>query len=452
VNDHDDEKTAAVGLLQALIRNACVNTGEPDSGDEWKSVETLGEYLGVPGVVVEPAPGRQSVVYRIPGTTPGAPALALVPHLDVVPANVSGWSCDPFAADIREGHVWGRGALDMLNITAAMTVVFKQYLNGDAPPLPGDLILAAVADEEAGGRFGAEYLVEHEWPLVACDFLLTEVAAPTFHRTPEPALPVTVGEKGPGWRQIHAVGTPSHASQPFGSDNALVALADATLRLATTPTPAAIDDGWISFVEALGLPGSLADALKDPDRVDDAIEELALTEPVLARWAHACTHMTVAPTVMQAGTKANTIADTATASVDIRVLPGQSQDDVDAHMRKAMGEFLADRIEIEPMVVGPATRSDMAGSLWEAIADAAEQHIGTRSLVPMTIPVATDARFFRQRGVTAYGVGWFDDNTNLADMIGMFHGNDEKVSITSVNRSVTFFESVLRNFGIRTAG
>jgi acetylornithine deacetylase/succinyl-diaminopimelate desuccinylase-like protein len=451
VDSFDDVSSDAVTLLQDLIRNGCVNTGVPEGGDEWKSVRTIQEFLDDEGTVVEPSPGRQSVIYRVKGARPGAPALALLPHLDVVPANADGWSCDPFAAEIREGFVWGRGAVDMLNVTSAMAVVFKQYLSGNVPPLPGDLVFAAVADEEAGGTLGAAHLVEHEWPLVACDYLLTEVATPTFRRTGQPSLPVTVGEKGPGWREIHAGGTPSHASQPFGSDNALVALADATLRLAMTPTPVAIDEGWTSFVDALGLSDGLSADLKDPDRVDAAIDELALTEPTLARWAHACTHMTVAPTVMRAGTKANTIADQATASIDVRVLPGQSQEDVDAHMRKAMGETLADRIEIDPLVVGPATRSDVSGALWEAIGDAAEYHLGSRSLVPMTIPVATDARFFRERGVTAYGVGWFDDETEFAQMLSMFHGNDERVSVRSVNRTVAFLDSVIRSFGTHTA-
>ncbi|GBE24411.1 succinyl-diaminopimelate desuccinylase [bacterium BMS3Bbin02] len=451
MNHYGEESSDAVVLLQELIRNRCVNTGEPESGNEWRSVATIQEFLGAAGTVIEPAPGRQSVVYRIAGSTPGAPALALLPHLDVVPANASGWSCDPFAGEIRDGFVWGRGAVDMLNMTACMAVVFKRYLDGDLPPLPGDLVFAAVADEEAGGKLGAAYLVDHEWSLVACDFLLTEVATPTFQRTGEVSLPVTVGEKGPGWRELHARGNPSHASQPFGADNALLIMADATLRLAMTPTPVGIDDGWTSFVDALGLPDDLTAALKDPDSVDAAIDELALTEPTLAKWAHACTHMTIAPTVMQAGTKANTIADVASASVDVRVLPGQSQDDVDAHLRKAMGELLADRIEIEPIVVGPATRSDTSGALWEAIGDACEQHIGTRSLVPMTIPVATDARFFRERGVTAYGVGWFDDGTEFSQMIGLFHGHDERVSVVSVNRSTAFLTSVLQHFGVRTA-
>ena len=120
----------AVALLQTLIRNQCVNDGTPESGLEVRSVGTVVDYLGVEGEVFEPAPGRQSVVYRMSGTNPDAPSLALVPHLDVVPVDRAGWSVDPFAAEIVDGFVFGRGAVDMLNVTAAMTVAVRPYLVG----------------------------------------------------------------------------------------------------------------------------------------------------------------------------------------------------------------------------------------------------------------------------------------------------------------------------------
>ena len=145
----------AVSLTRELITNACVNTGDPDSGNEIVSVATLQRYLASAGTVIEPHPGRASVVYRIKGTDAGAPRLLLIPHLDVVPAEGASWSHDPFGAEISDGYIWGRGAVDMLNVTASMVAVFKSLLDGTAPPPRGDVILAAVADEEAGGVYGA---------------------------------------------------------------------------------------------------------------------------------------------------------------------------------------------------------------------------------------------------------------------------------------------------------
>ena len=128
-------------------------------------METLTDYFGKAGQIFEPAPGRQSLVYRVKGANPGAPALAFLPHLDVVPADPDGWSVDPFGAEIRDGFVYGRGAIDMLNVTAAMAAAAKPYISGEKTP-NGDLIFAFVADEEAGGRYGASHLAETHWDLV----------------------------------------------------------------------------------------------------------------------------------------------------------------------------------------------------------------------------------------------------------------------------------------------
>ena len=208
-------------LLQILIRNACVNDGTVASGFEHRSVATLRDYLGEPGVEFEPHPGRTSVLYDLPASDPAAPKLLLMGHLDVVPADGAGWQHDPFGGDIVDGFVWGRGAVDMLNQTAAMAAVFKGYLRGVGKPPAGGLAFLGVADEEAGGRWGAHYLTENHWDQVRCDYLLTEIAYPPIRTGSGPAYPVSVGEKGPFWRRFRSAGTPGHASQPYGTDNAL---------------------------------------------------------------------------------------------------------------------------------------------------------------------------------------------------------------------------------------
>ncbi len=436
-----------VELVQALIRNACVNDGTPDSGGESRSVATLAEYFGEPGHVVEPHPGRQSVIYRIPGTDPAAPSLMLLPHLDVVPVNPAGWSYDPFAAEIHDGFVWGRGAIDMLNVTAAMAAVFRRHLTGEAPRLPGDLIFAAVADEEAGGQLGAAWLVEHRPELVRCDYLLTEIATPTFAGG---GLPVTVAEKGPAWKIFRTTGTPSHGSQPYGTDNALLPLAEAVSALAAAPTPVHISPEWREFVAGIGLPAELVTRLTDPDQVDAAIEELAAIDAALARWAHSCTHLTVAPTVLASGKKHNVIPDTGEARFDIRTVPGQDRSTVDDHLRKVLGPDLYERIDIIDDSNFAANASPVGGPLWEAIGDAAESLTGTRSRLPMLIPVTTDARFFRAMGTVAYGVGLFDDRMTFGEMIRLFHGHDERVSLGSIDLTTRLLETTVARFGTRT--
>lgn len=438
-----------VELLQILIRNRCVNDGTPDSGDEERSVASLAAYFGEAGEVVEPHPGRQSVVYRVPGRVKDAPALVLLPHLDVVPVTAGGWTRDPFGGVVADGFVWGRGAIDMLNLTAAMAAVFKRYLTGEVAPLPGDLVYAAVADEEAGGRLGAEWLVANRPELVSGEYLLTEIATP--HVSAAGGVPVTVAEKGPWWRILRTSGTPGHGSQPYATDNALVPLADAITRLAATPTPVAISPEWRAFVAGARFDDDVTARLLDPDQVDAAIEELRTADEGMARWAHACTHLTIAPTVLRAGSKHNVVPDAGEGHLDVRLVPGQDGTTVADHLRKVLGPDLLDRIEIDAGIEALPNGSPMEGALWEAIGDAAGELTGSRRRLPMLIPVTTDARFFRARGVTAYGVGLFDDRMSFGEMLSLFHGHDERVSIGSLERTTQFLETTLARFGERIA-
>ena len=438
----------SIALLQQLIRNRCVNDGSPSSGHEYRSVETLSDFFGRGGTIVEPHPGRQSVIYRVRGTDPEAPTLTLLPHLDVVPANEDGWARDPFGAELIDGVIWGRGAVDMLNLTAAMADVYRSYLREEVPPLAGDLVFAAVADEESGGALGAGHLVDHHWDLVACDYLLTEVATPGFRTDAGLTLPVTVAEKGPAWRTLRIAGTPSHGSQPYGTDNALVGMADAITRLVDTPTAVDISPAWVQFITSIGLPAELVERLVDPDQIDGAIADLE--DPEFARWVHACTHLTIAPTLFDAGEKQNTIPDLSTASLDVRITPGQDMGTVVDQFRKALGPSLSEKVEIIPDLDFPPNESPASSALWDAIADAATEIAGPTTLVPMLTPVLTDARFFRRRGVVAYGVGLFGDEADFAGSLGMFHGNNERIGVESVKLTRRLLAAAVERFGDRT--
>jgi acetylornithine deacetylase/succinyl-diaminopimelate desuccinylase-like protein len=433
----------AVSLTCQLIKNACTNTGDPASGNEIVSVGTIQEYLGDTGTVVEPLPDRASVVYRIQGTDPEAPRLLMIPHLDVVPAEPASWSRDPFSGDIVDGFIWGRGAVDMLNLTASMVAVFKSLRDGSSPAPRGDVILAAVADEEAGGIYGAQYLVERHWDLVACDMVLTEVAGPNLTGPEGTALPVTVAEKGSAWRKVHAHGTSGHGSQPYARDNAVVNLARAFTDIATTPQPVLITPEWSRFVQYLPLDEATLDHLEDPERIDRAIEQIAETDVTLARWVHACTHLTLSPTVISGGGKANVVPSAADGEIDIRILPGQDANDLNDHLRKVLGPDRYDEIDFEVVFDIQANASQPQGPLWDAIQAAAEIHTGSGSLAPTLTPVMTDARFFRALGIPAFGVGLFDDSVTFGEMLAMFHGDDEKVSVASVRKTTAFLATVI---------
>ena len=256
-----------VELLQQLIRNACVNDGTPESGQEVRSADVLQGYLEGAGLdveVFEPTPGRRSLVARIEGTDPTAPTLCLMGHTDVVPVSPAGWRRDPFGGELVDGEVWGRGAVDMLNLTASMAVATKHLaLSGWQPA--GTLVYLGVADEEAGGTHGAEWLVE---PRVGRGGLRLrgDRERRVGHRRPRAAARwwSRVGEKGVSWRRLTVHGTPGHGSMPFGADNALVTAAEVVRRLATYRPAAVLDDIYRAYVASLDLTPEVQAALVAP--------------------------------------------------------------------------------------------------------------------------------------------------------------------------------------------
>jgi acetylornithine deacetylase/succinyl-diaminopimelate desuccinylase-like protein len=432
-------------LLQHLIRNACVNDGSQASGHETRSADLLATYFEGSGVDLqryEPSPGRASLVARIEGSRPDAPSLLLMGHTDVVPANPDGWRHDPFGGDLIEGEVWGRGAIDMLNLTASMAVATKQLATSGFRP-EGTLIYLAVADEEAQGTFGADHLATHEHDAVGATYVVTESGGiPVPGGDGDLRLPVLVGEKGSCWCTLRIKGTPGHASQPWATDNALVTASEVVRRIAEYRPATQIHDTWRAFLEGMGLPQEMIAPLLDPDRFVEALADLPVS---MARQFHACTHTTFAPTVAHGGVKTNVIPDQVDLQVDIRTLPGETLPDVQAMLREALGD-LADRVEMIQSHDDPSTASPADTPLWDSLSRVTQAFYGGSHLVPMLSVGATDARFFRRLGVTAYGFGLFSQKLTFEDFGRMFHGDDERVDVDSLRLSTELWEALARDF------
>ena len=429
-------------LLAHLIRNACVNDGTPESGFESRSADVLAQYLGDTGLDLErftAQPGRENLVARIEGSDPDAPTLLLMGHTDVVPVNPEGWRRDPFAGEIVDGEVWGRGAVDMLNLTATMAVAFRDLARSGFKPR-GTLVYFAVADEENLGTWGAEHMIEHERDAVQADYVVTEAGGFQMPTAQGPRLPVIVGEKGSYWCRITVPGTPGHASQPFRTDNALVTAAEVVRRLATFKPPTHIHDTWRRFIEGVDFGPEWNAQLLDAERLPAFCEELPIG---LARQAHACTHTTFAPTVIHGGTKTNVIPDAVEVEVDIRTLPGQRGADIRAMLEDALGDLLA-CTEITPFDENESTSSPADTPLWDAMARVSSSLVEGSSLVPFLTVGATDARFFRRKGSTAYGYGLFSRKLSFDDYASMFHGNDERVDTESLVLSARLWDALAR--------
>lgn len=433
-------------LLQQLIRNACVNDGSDDSGQEHRSVATLRDHLEPTGCdleVFEPHPGRQSILARIPGTEPDAPSLMYCAHLDVVPVEQPDtWRHDPFAGELVDGVVWGRGAVDMLNLTASMALAFRELAEDPGFTPRGDLVYLGVADEEAGGTWGAEWLVRERPEAVRTDYVITELGGARVPLVDEPVLPVAVAEKGSFWCRITATGTAGHGSMPHRTDNALVTLAEVIRRLADARFGPTFTDPWRGFVEGLGDGGELAGVLLDEAQLPAILDELPQDQ--LARFVHACTHTTVAPTLSEVHGKINVIPDRATAQFDIRGLPGDDEDRIRQRIADVLSD-LADRVEITFERADVPSQSPVETELWEVLQRQAERLVPGARNVPYLIPASTDSRHLRRLGATCYGYGAYSDELGFDEFMGMFHGTDERIDQASLERSMQLWLGVARD-------
>jgi len=440
-----DIESDATELLRTMIRNACVNDGTPASGQEVRNADALEAYFAGTGLAFErhtSSPGRTSLITRIEGADPKAPTLLLMGHTDVVPVNASGWERDPFAGDLVDGIVWGRGATDMLHITATMAVAVRRLAREGWKPR-GTLIYLGVADEEAGGTHGASFLTERHLDKVKADYVITESGGVPIPAASGVKLPVTVAEKGVNWRRLVVRGTPGHGSMPFRTDNALVTAAEVVRRVATYNPKARIPDEWREYVTELELPAGLTAALTDPARVLDTAQTL---EPLgLARMAHACTHTTFAPNVVTGGSKINVIADRVAIDVDVRALPGVSPLEVDAMLKEALGD-LASRVDIEAPRGQEGSRTSLDTPLADALRRVTSVLVPGSRIIPRLTTGATDARYFRWKGIPSYGFALHSRRIPYTEYPLMFHGHNERIDTESLRLSATMWEALCRDF------
>lgn len=437
--DIDPTRTnVATELLQTMIRNECVNDGTVESGEEVRNSDLLETWLEGSGLdcqYFESAPGRRSIVSRIEGSDPDAPSLCLMGHTDVVPVTPSGWSRDPFGGELIDGEVWGRGALDMLSQTAAMATAFRHLADTGFRP-KGDLIFFGVADEEAGGNWGARWMLDNNLDAVRADYVITEWGGVPSSTPSGTALSLNVAEKGVAWQRLKVKGTPSHGSMPYGTDNALVTAAEVVRRLAEyRPTPD-IHDLWRHQVANLNYDDEIKEAMLDPDRLDDALADLP--NQLHARTLHACSHTTFSPNVAHGGTKTNTVPDEVIIELDIRTLPGETPDDVNEHLRLALGD-LHGVIDVEPIHLDMATRSPTETPLWEVLSDVMLSAYPGATIQPSLIVGGTDARFYRAAGSVAYGAALFSPSMQPEVFADRFHGNDERIDVESIGLTTELF-------------
>ena len=444
---HHDIGEETIDLLQRLIALASVNDLTPDSGNEEAAADLFESFFdGLPVEVerIEPHPGRTTLVVTLRGSDPSAQPLTFLGHTDVVPVDEKHWTHPPFAGEISEGSIWGRGSVDMLHLTAAMAVVTRRLAEevsrGGARPA-GTLTFVAAADEEARGGLGVPWIGEHRADAFPWDAQLSEMGGAHIRGARgKDSVVVIVGEKGAAQRRLHVRGDAGHGSIPLGRVSAVEMLARVSQALSQAQWPQASDEIWAGFVRAFEFESELEESLISGTYRGDYGEF-----GDLAAYAHAVSHMTVAQTVARAGGPINVLPSSGELELDIRTLPGQSDDDVDHAITEALGE-LADHVTIERLLSEQATASSIDTKLYRAIEETLTQANPGAKVVPILFPGGSDLRVGRHKGGVGYGFGSCSSGATLGQVYSQLHAHDEHIAVEDVVSTVCALDHLTRVF------
>ncbi|QDG51197.1 M20/M25/M40 family metallo-hydrolase [Persicimonas caeni] len=429
--DWDETGREAVELFKGLLR---LDTTNPP-GNENRAAEYLAEALSEDGLdpwIVESAPGRANLVVRLPATvdTPTGGPLLLAGHTDVVPAQAARWTHPPFSGAEEDGHIWGRGAVDMKNMVAMSTMVAK-LMARSGRERKRDLIVAAVADEEAGCGHGSKFLVDNHPSRVNAEFMLGEVGGFWLNIGPQSYIPIMVAEKGSVHLRMTARGPSGHGSIPR-PDNALVQLASAIETLGKNRLPYHLSPVMEDFIRKLAdtqpLPASMGLKSLLNSRLSGPVLDKILPDPSISRNFNALLHNTVSPTVMHAGSNRNVIPGEASCDLDGRTLPHFNGQDLKREVERCIDD---PAIDIEVVSEAPAVQANPIGSpLLDTITDTLAVHAPDAIPAPYMIPGHTDARFFSRLGMRCYGFAplKLDPDSDLV-FSDLFHGVDERVPV-----------------------
>jgi acetylornithine deacetylase/succinyl-diaminopimelate desuccinylase-like protein len=423
-----------VKICQDLIRIPSVNFGE-GKGDEKAVAEYVVASLaevGISATIYESAPNRCNVIANIEGSDTSRPGLVVHGHIDVVPANAADWSVDPFAAEIRDGMIWGRGAVDMKNVDAMILAIVRKWARTGYKP-PRNIVLAFFADEEAGMTFGSRWMAaQHPEVFAGCTEAISEVGG----------FSVTVGEgkrlyfveaaqKGIHWMRLTAAGRAGHGSM-MNDENALTALSDAVAKIGKFSWPQRYTETvkilFKKIAQATGKP-------YDESDLRPLLKEIGPTDRMIG----ATLQNTANPTMLEAGYKANVIPGSASAVIDGRFLPGY-EDELNETIRSIIGPD----ITIETVSRDIALEVNFEGDLVDAMCNAITKHDPEGIPVPYLMSGGTDNKALSELGIVGYGFSPLRLPADL-DFMALFHGVDERVPISGLEFGVNVLADFLEN-------
>ena len=427
-------ETEVVKICQDLIRIPSVNFGE-GRGDEKAVAEYIVASLaevGITSEIFESAPNRCNVIARLPGRDATRPGLVVHGHIDVVPANADDWSVDPFAAEIRDGMIWGRGAVDMKNMDAMILAIVRKWARTGYKP-PRDIVLAFFADEEAGMTFGSRWMAaEHPEVFAGCSEAISEVGGFSVTVADGKRLYfVEAAQKGIHWMKLTAHGRAGHGSM-INDENALTSIAEAVAKIGRYEWP----QRYTKTVKALFSKIAQVTGKKyDESDLRPLLSEIGPT----ARMIGATLQNTANPTMLEAGYKANVIPGSASAVIDGRFLPGYEDE-----LNRTIREIIGPDILIETISRDIALEIEFEGDLVEAMCKAITTFDPEGIPVPYLMSGGTDNKALSELGIIGYGFSPLQLPADL-DFMALFHGVDERVPISGLEFGVKVLENFLEN-------
>ncbi|MGZ7495549.1 M20/M25/M40 family metallo-hydrolase [Corynebacterium sp. ZY180755] len=424
-------------LLTALMRNACVNDYTPGSGQEVRNADTVEQFFAHENVRIqrfEPEPGRTSIAITVEGSDPTAEPLTFLGHTDVVPVDEDKWTKPPFDAHIEDGKLYGRGSVDMLFLTATMAAVTREVARRGGNK--GTVTFVGLADEESRGTLGAKWLMDNQPDAISWKNCISETGGSHIpgHDGSDSVI-IYVGEKGAAQRRIHVYGDAGHGSAPYNKDSAVAKIGEVARRIASITPEVTDSDIWKGFIKAFRF----------DDETEKALIAGADTAPLgeLAGFADAISHLTIAQTVIRAGQAINVLPSHAWLEMDIRTLPGQDDDYVDALLTKALEGI---DHEIEHLICEEATVSPTEHPLYEALSATLKEQFPTADVVPMIAPGGSDLRFARRLGGAGYGFAVHAPARTLGHVHGQLHSHDEYLHLEDLELTVKGYMRLVERF------
>lgn len=417
-------------ILSDLIRIESVN---PPGGEIGVAnyLKKLFDEQKISNEIIESEPERASFIATL---GEGKQSLLYLSHEDVVPVS-DGWSFPPFSGDIKDGFVHGRGALDCKGLVAAEA--FAMITLARTTRLKGKLIFVAAADEETGGKMGAQYLAEHFPDKLRADFVINEGAEAPVSINSKPCHFISVGEKGPSWLKLKTKGVAGHGSVPYLPNNAVAKMARVLNDLSHYKPHVVMTPEVKHLIQSIANLAGFQQEV-DEDNLDSLLSYLK--DSSLSAYLRAITRMTISPNVVHGGVKTNIVPDSCQADVDIRILPGQNKKYVLDELKAIL-----DGVEIETIQYHAPSLTSADTDAYRLITDTLKECIGEMPILPTICAGATDSRYTRAIGIPSYGIGMMTYKIDPA-MKASVHGKDEMLDIESLRIKTEFLIRLAKKY------